>query len=313
MALKSDNRILLAGPRLAGLRTDLEREGALVLWAETGVAAIDILADHPCDGVLFSLDLGDLTATELVLAARRTLSAAFLVLIEDPSRAPEIVGVLQAGADGFLPQNIPSERLWSEIARRLEPIESRRRLQRMVAALESRGDSAERSAVHLQVEVQAMAERLRQLEQQLAIQKRPPTSKKGPGGVGPSGTPVSSEGAHDLHDALTQDHGTPIISTIPREAGPRPSPALLQTPELYALQLQPLQLQGVQSAVEHLEPLRWGLASLILALSSWEHGDPGLAVHVRNLRLLENGLLKLAQASTRALQPGLDVRRAGPS
>jgi chromosome segregation ATPase len=63
-------------------------------------------------------------------------------------------------------------------------------------------------------------------------------------------------------------------------------------------------LATVRSLLQGVDPLRWGLGSAIDYLSSFEGNDQGLASHVRNLRLLQATLSRLATESGKVAAPG---------
>ena len=111
--------ILLVGPRGVPLRPFFERRRYPVVAVNKGVegmAALDAREHHI---VLLELNLGDLTATEFLMAARQAHPAVSFLLIDDQSKAGQIVKALQAGLDGYLATPPDEDRLFFEVERHL--------------------------------------------------------------------------------------------------------------------------------------------------------------------------------------------------
>ena len=96
------HRVLLVGPRIVHLRGAFEKRGYPVVAAPKGVEGMAHLDTDPCDLVILELNLGDLTATEFLMAARQGHPRSIFILIDEAARAGQIVKALQAGLDGYL-------------------------------------------------------------------------------------------------------------------------------------------------------------------------------------------------------------------
>lgn len=115
----TQHSILLVGPRVAHLRPFFERRHYPVVAVQKGVegmAALDARGHHV---VLLELNLGDLTATEFLMAARQAHADVAFLLIDDQSKAGQIVKALQAGLDGYLATPPDEDRLFFEVERHL--------------------------------------------------------------------------------------------------------------------------------------------------------------------------------------------------
>ena len=113
-------RVLLVGPRVVHLRPFFEKRHYPVVAAPKGVEGMAHLDDtDPCDVVVLELNLGDLTATEFLMAARQGHPAAIFLLLDEATKAGQIVKTLQAGLDGYLATPPDEERLFYEVERHL--------------------------------------------------------------------------------------------------------------------------------------------------------------------------------------------------
>src|SRR5690349_19086769 len=115
----SKHRILLVGPRVIHLKPFFERRRYSVTAVQKGVEGMSALDAEPRDIVILELNLGDLTATEFLMAARQAHADASFLLLDDASKAGQIVKALQAGLDGYLPTPPDEDRLFFEVERHL--------------------------------------------------------------------------------------------------------------------------------------------------------------------------------------------------
>lgn len=111
------HRVLLVGPRVVALHEMFERRGYATATASTGVDGMSALTGARFDLVVLELDLVDLTATELMMAARQGAPRTAFVLVDEPARATHVVKAWQAGMDGFIAAPAEEDRLFSEIER----------------------------------------------------------------------------------------------------------------------------------------------------------------------------------------------------
>jgi|GEM_PF-1294885 len=118
----SRHRVLLVGPRVVPLKGLFEKRGYPLVAAANGVEGMAQLDTDPCDLVVLELNLGDLTATEFLMAARQGSPRATFLLVDEPARAGQIVKALQAGLDGFLAAPADEDRLFYEVERHLRRV-----------------------------------------------------------------------------------------------------------------------------------------------------------------------------------------------
>lgn len=115
----SKHRILLVGPRVIHLKPFFERRRYSVVAVQRGVEGMSALDAERRDIVILELNLGDLTATEFLMAARQAHADSSFLLLDDASKAGQIVKALQAGLDGYLPTPPDEDRLFFEVERHL--------------------------------------------------------------------------------------------------------------------------------------------------------------------------------------------------
>ena len=115
----SNHRVLLVGPRVIHLKPFFDKRGYPVVAAGKGVEGMAHLDTVSCDVVILELNLGDLTATEFLMAARQAHPRATFLLLDEATRAGQIVKALQAGLDGYLATPPDEERLFYEVERHL--------------------------------------------------------------------------------------------------------------------------------------------------------------------------------------------------
>ncbi|MDP2344667.1 MAG: hypothetical protein Q8O67_27205 [Deltaproteobacteria bacterium] len=113
------HRVLLVGPRVVHLRSFFEKRRYPVVAAGKGVEGMAQLDTSPCDIVVLELNLGDLTATEFLMAARQGHPRSTFLLLDESTKAGQIVKALQAGLDGYLATPPDEERLFYEVERHL--------------------------------------------------------------------------------------------------------------------------------------------------------------------------------------------------
>jgi DNA-binding response OmpR family regulator len=118
----SNHRVLLVGPRVVHLKPFFEKRGYPVIVAGKGVDGMALLDATPCDLVLLELNLGDLTATEFLMAARQGHPRSSFLLLDEANRAGQIVKALQAGLDGYLATPPEEDRLFYEVERHLNRV-----------------------------------------------------------------------------------------------------------------------------------------------------------------------------------------------
>lgn len=116
------HRILLVGPRVVHLKPFFERRRYRVAGVQKGVEGMSALDAEPRDIVILELNLGDLTATEFLMAARQAHAQASFLLLDDATKAGQIVKALQAGLDGYLPTPPDEDRLLFEVERHLRRV-----------------------------------------------------------------------------------------------------------------------------------------------------------------------------------------------
>lgn len=115
----TQHSILLVGPRVVHLRPFFERRRYRVTAVNKGVEGMAALDSGQNHLVLLELNLGDLTATEFLMAARQAHADVTFLLIDDQSKAGQIVKALQAGLDGYLATPPDEDRLFFEVERHL--------------------------------------------------------------------------------------------------------------------------------------------------------------------------------------------------
>ncbi|MBI1948275.1 MAG: hypothetical protein HYS27_21485 [Deltaproteobacteria bacterium] len=115
----TQHSILLVGPRVVHLRPFFERRHYRVAAVNKGVEGMAALDSGQHHIVLLELNLGDLTATEFLMAARQAHADVTFLLIDDQSKAGQIVKALQAGLDGYLATPPDEDRLFFEVERHL--------------------------------------------------------------------------------------------------------------------------------------------------------------------------------------------------
>lgn len=113
------HRVLLVGPRVVHLRQFFEKRRYPVVAAGKGVEGMAQLDTSPCDIVVLELNLGDLTATEFLMAARQGHPQTTFLLLDESTKAGQIVKALQAGLDGYLATPPDEDRLFYEVERHL--------------------------------------------------------------------------------------------------------------------------------------------------------------------------------------------------
>lgn len=115
----TQHSILLVGPRVVHLRPFFERRRYRVVAVNKGVEGMAALDANQHHIVMLELNLGDLTATEFLMAARQAHADVTFLLIDDQSKAGQIVKALQAGLDGYLATPPDEDRLFFEVERHL--------------------------------------------------------------------------------------------------------------------------------------------------------------------------------------------------
>ena len=112
-------RVLLVGPGVVHLRTVFEKRRYRVVTADNGVEGMELLGAGPRDVIVLELNLGDLTATEFLMAVREGHPRAIFFLLDESTKAGQIIKALQAGLDGYLATPPDEDRLFYEVERHL--------------------------------------------------------------------------------------------------------------------------------------------------------------------------------------------------
>lgn len=112
-------RVLLVGPRVVHLRTVFEKRRYRVVTADNGIEGMELLGAGPSDVIVLELNLGDLTATEFLMAVREGHPRAIFFLVDESTKAGQIIKALQAGLDGYLATPPDEDRLFYEVERHL--------------------------------------------------------------------------------------------------------------------------------------------------------------------------------------------------
>jgi glutathione S-transferase len=107
-------------------------------------------------------------------------------------------------------------------------------------------------------------------------------------------------GASAATDALRAERDTLAARVVLLEAGLAEAQAVASGAPSAA----DAALATVRSLLQGVDPLRWGLGAAIDYLSPFEGNDQGLASHVRNLRLLQATLARLATESGKVAAAG---------
>ena len=116
----SKHRVLLVGPRVIHLKPFFDKRRYGVVAVQTGVEGMGALNAESMDIVVLELNLTDLTATEFLMATREAHAHTSFLLLDDASKAGQIVKALQAGLDGYLPTPPDEDRLFFEVERQLQ-------------------------------------------------------------------------------------------------------------------------------------------------------------------------------------------------
>lgn len=109
--------VLLVGPRVAQLKPYFEVRGYRCDAFVDGGPALLTLPERRRDLVVLELTLGDLGATDFVERARALLPHAAYLLLDDASRAGQIVKALQSGVTHYLPTPPDEQRLFRDAER----------------------------------------------------------------------------------------------------------------------------------------------------------------------------------------------------
>lgn len=109
--------VLLVGPRVAQLKPHFEVRGYRCDAFVDGGPALLALSAKRRDLVVLELSLGDQSATDFVDHARANAPHAAYLLLDDASRAGQIVKALQAGVTHYLPTPPDEARLFADAER----------------------------------------------------------------------------------------------------------------------------------------------------------------------------------------------------
>ncbi len=107
--------VLLVGARVAQLKPHFEVRGFRCDAFIDGSAALKALASKQRELVVLEINLGDQSAPDFVEQARGRLPHAAYLLLDDASRAGQIVKALQAGVTHYLPTPPDEERLFRDV------------------------------------------------------------------------------------------------------------------------------------------------------------------------------------------------------
>lgn len=94
---------------------ELTAQGIAAEEASSGAQCLAMLAHQEYQVLLSDLDLGDLTAEELLEQARRRQAGLRVIVASDQGSRQEVVRLVRCGLDDYLPARLPAE----ELARRL--------------------------------------------------------------------------------------------------------------------------------------------------------------------------------------------------
>lgn len=109
--------VLLVGPRVAQLQPHFEVRGYRCDAFVDGGPALLALSSRRRDLIVLELSLGDQGATDFVDAARASAPHAAYLLLDDASRAGQIVKALQAGVTHYMPTPPDEHRLFANAER----------------------------------------------------------------------------------------------------------------------------------------------------------------------------------------------------
>jgi DNA-binding NarL/FixJ family response regulator len=109
--------ILLVGTKIVHLQDMLNEFDLVCDREEVGTHALSRIADTQYRIVIFGLELSDIEASDFVDAVRQTESFCQLLLVEDPSKAGQILRVFQRGVNGFHPSPPKKEAIYNEVMR----------------------------------------------------------------------------------------------------------------------------------------------------------------------------------------------------
>lgn len=185
----SEIAILLVGPRVSHLVPHFSSRGYEVEACGDGSAAISALDARVRDLLVLELNLGDLSVTELLLAAQQVQPHLGFLLLDDASRAGQIVKAMVAGVHGYLATPPDEERLFREVEQQVIAARARagtllrsardevEKLQKEALEAGMKGDFLEQELAALKRELEALresadAERVSLTEQLEAAQRR---------------------------------------------------------------------------------------------------------------------------------------------
>ena len=112
-------QILLAGPRVAHLAPFFEKRGYETQAHESGSDAMQAIRERLRDLIILELNLSDYSAPDFLTQAKEIQPEARYLLLDDTSRAGQVVKALVAGADGYVATPPDEGRLFAEVDRLL--------------------------------------------------------------------------------------------------------------------------------------------------------------------------------------------------
>ena len=116
---KGAMQILLAGPRVAHLAPFFEKRGYETQAHESGSDAMQAIRERLRDLIILELNLSDYSAPDFLTQAKEIQPEARYLLLDDTSRAGQVVKALVAGADGYVATPPDEGRLFAEVDRLL--------------------------------------------------------------------------------------------------------------------------------------------------------------------------------------------------
>ncbi len=114
----------------AGIGGDLEERGYNVTTADSGEAAIDILAESTFDLVITDLVMGTMGGLDVLKKAKEINPDMMAIVLTGFGDVSSAIGALRLDADDYLQKPCESEALHFRISRCLEKLELRREIGR---------------------------------------------------------------------------------------------------------------------------------------------------------------------------------------
>src|SRR4051812_43623482 len=104
----------------SGLEKLLKQEGYVVDTAESGAAALDVMAEHPVDVVVTDLKMPNMDGVALMKKLRETDAELPVIVVTAFSDVSSAVGAMRGGATDYLTKPVDFDALTLSIERALE-------------------------------------------------------------------------------------------------------------------------------------------------------------------------------------------------